>query len=114
MTEDTSNSDYMQHLSDEFSSLCQIRHEVGAEEYGPVAFLKAPLIQMAAEELADMSNYCRYMYVRLRLLEEELNARGIDLSASSAEEIRSVNEVSPDSSKFIPAEEIQGFLQGKE
>ena len=116
MTKDTegSTTEFLEHLSQEFDALTQLRHEAGAEEYGSVTFLKAPLVRMAAEELADMANYCRYMYIRLRLIEEELNARGIDLSASSAEEVRLANEVSSDPTAFIPAEKVQGFFQGKE
>lgn len=106
--------DYLQHLSDEFDTLTQLRHETGSEEYGDVAFLQAPLIRMAAEELADMSNYCRYMYVRLRLMEEYLNASGVDLSAGTPEEVWGDNKVSLGSAEFIPAEKIQGFLSRKE
>jgi len=119
MTEDseqdpTKELDYVQHLSDEFDTLTQLRHETGAEEYGDVAFLTAPLIRMAAEELADMSNYCRYMYVRLRMMEDLLNASGIDLSTSTSEEIWGDNQVPLGAASFIPGEKIQGFLSKKE
>jgi hypothetical protein len=109
-----SKTDYIQHLSDEFSTLCQLRHEAGAEEYGDVAFLTAPLIRMAAEELADMSNYCRYMYIKLRMMEEYLDASGADLSAGTAEEIRGDDSVPFGAAEFISAEKIQGFLSKKE
>lgn len=116
MTKDTSarEADYVQHLSDEFDALTQMRHEIGAEEYGDVAFLDAPLIRMAAEELADMANYCRYMYVRLRMMEEYLDASGIDLSASTAEEARGEDEIPLGIASFIPGKKIQGFLSKKE
>lgn len=115
MTDDTSKASdeevtLLQHLSEEFDALCQIRGDEGAEEYGPVAFLKAPLIRMAAEELADLTNYARFMYIKLRLLEEHLNASGIDLSASVAEEVWGEDQVSFGPASFISAEEIQGFL----
>ena len=107
---DATEADYLQLLSDEFDALCQSRHVDGAKEYGPLNFLKAPLLQMAAEELADMTNYCRYMYVRLRLMEETLNASGIDLSTSTAEEVRLANEVPLGTTAFIPGAEVQRFL----
>lgn len=97
-------------LSEEFETLRQIRHEVGAEEYGPVTFLKVPLIRFAAEELADMANYCRFMYIKLRIMEEELRARGIDISTSSVAEAWSEDEIPPGFASFVSAEEISGFL----
>jgi hypothetical protein len=102
--------DRLQHYSDEFDTLQQLRHIDGAKEYGEITFLKAPLVRMAAEELADLCNYARYMYIKLRVMEEALNASGIDLSASPVEEVWGDNEVSFGAASFIPAEEIQGFL----
>lgn len=115
MSDDTvPPTDHMQVLSDEFDALMQTRHMTGQEEYGAVAFLKAPLLQMAAEELADLCNYARYMYIRLRLMEEALNASGIDLSTSTAEEIRLANEVPSSAPAFIPGAEVQRFLSESE
>lgn len=115
MTEDMEpqGADFLQKLSEEFDALTQLRHEDGEEEYGEVAFLTAPLVRMAAEELADFANYSRYMYIKLRLLEEYLNASGVDLSASTPEEVWGDNEVPLGASQFIPAEKIQGFLSKK-
>lgn len=111
MTEDT---EYLQHLSEEFDSLTELRHETGAEEYGDVAFLTAPLVRMAAEELADLANYARYMYIKLRMMEEFLNASGVDLSTGASEEARDADEVPLGLASFIPGEKIQGFLSKKE
>lgn len=115
MTDTSKKSEYelIERFSEEFDALCQIRHDTGAEEYGPIAFLDAPLFRMAAEEVADLANYSRYLYIRLRVLEEVLRARGIDLSASSPEEIRGEDALSFGASAFISAEEIQGFLSRK-
>lgn len=120
MTDDTSKGSeeqeevsLLQQYSEEFDALCQIRGDEGAEEYGPTAFLKAPLVRMAAEELADLSNYARFMYIKLRLLEEKLHASGIDLSAGVAEEIWGEDQVSFGPASFVSAEEIQGFLSKK-
>jgi hypothetical protein len=60
----------MQQLADEFEKLCQQRHEMGAKQYGPVAFLQNDMITFISEELADICNYSKYMYVKLRLFEE--------------------------------------------
>jgi hypothetical protein len=69
---------------------------------------------MAAEELADLANYARYMYIKLRLIEEFLNASGVDLSTKSAEEVWSDDSVPLGVAQFIPGEKIQGFLSRKE
>lgn len=113
-TEGTEEADFLEHLSNEFDALTQLRHEVGAEEYGDVAFLTAPLVRMAAEELADLANYARYLYIRLRVLEEFLNARGIDFPTGTVEEVWGDDPLSSGPSSFIPAEKIQGFLSSKE
>ncbi len=109
-----SDQDYLQHLSEEFDTLIELRHETGAEEYGDVAFLTAPLVRMAAEELADLANYARYMYIKLRLMEETLNASGVDLSTGTSEEVRDEDQVPLGVAAFIPREKIQGFLSKKE
>lgn len=106
--------DLLQQLSDEFSDLADQRHEMGAEQYGPVKFLTVDTIRMAAEELADLANYSRYLYMKLRIIEESLRERGIDLSASLAEEAGRQNTVPPGPTSFVPSSEVQGFLPVKE
>lgn len=56
-------------LSIEFDEMCQARHAMGAEKYGPVNFMKVDSIEMALEELADLANYTRYTFIKLRLLQ---------------------------------------------
>jgi hypothetical protein len=70
----------MQELSDEFNSLIFSRHVEGAEQYGEFQFLKNDMVRFIAEELADIANYCRYTYMKLRLMEKVLNASGTDLT----------------------------------
>ncbi len=108
------SEEYLQHLSEEFDALTQLRNEVGEEEYGHATFLTVPLIRYAAEELADTANYCRFLYIKLRLMEATLNARGIDLSAGTTEEAWDDNEIPLGIATFISGEEIQGFLSKKE
>lgn len=61
-------------LSDMFDKLCRERHEKGLEEYGPFTFLGNDVIRMMAEELADITNYCRMEFVKLMLLQNHLEA----------------------------------------
>jgi hypothetical protein len=58
--------------SAEFDRQTLYRHEQGAEKYGPLKFLGVDTIQEAIEEVLDLSNYMRYTYVKLRLLQEAL------------------------------------------
>lgn len=57
-------------LNSEFDDLCQARHDMGAEKYGPVNFLRIDSMEMAIEEVLDLSNYARYTYIKLRMLQE--------------------------------------------
>ena len=72
---------YFQELSNSFDELCQTRHEEGAKEYGVLTFAGNDVIRMMMEELADASNYMRYQFIKLMVLqgalEEELAERGI-------------------------------------
>lgn len=69
--------------SQEFDELTQERHIKGAETYGPVNFMSVDTIRMAMEEVADLSNYARYTYIKLCLLRDALmgeipTALGVD------------------------------------
>lgn len=64
----------IQKYSDEFDELCRQRHEMGAEKYGPGKFLTVDTLEEALFELSDLSNYARYTFVRIRLLQERLAA----------------------------------------
>lgn len=58
----------IQQLSDAFDQLCQDRHELGQEKYGPVRFFEINTLQEAMFEVADLANYARYAYIKLGLI----------------------------------------------
>lgn len=62
-------------LSHEFDELTAQRHKAGAIKYGPGKFLTVDTIQEACDEIADLANYARYTYIRLRLLQESIAAQ---------------------------------------
>ena len=84
---------------------------MGAEEYGPTKFLENDLVEFALEEMADFANYARYLYVRMRLLQEAALEGGIDLSAGITGGVQQEDELPLGPSTFIPQSEISGFLQ---
>lgn len=55
--------------SKEYDQMCQDRHDMGKEKYGPVKFLEVDSIEMALEEITDMSNYLRYTFIKLKQLQ---------------------------------------------
>jgi hypothetical protein len=44
--------------------------EMGAEKYGPVKFLSVDTFEEAMQELLDLNNYSRMLYIKLYLLRE--------------------------------------------
>jgi hypothetical protein len=64
-----SPDDIMQ-LATEFDDFCRTRAEAGAETYGPTAFIGNDIITMMLEEIADLSNYARFQYIKLRILQK--------------------------------------------
>jgi len=54
----------------EFDELQQRRHDEGFQEYGPMAFMDNNMFDMIGEELADICNYARYQYIKLRALQK--------------------------------------------
>jgi hypothetical protein len=62
--------------ADEFDELCKHRHSLGEKKYGAGKFLTVDTLEEALYELSDLSNYARYTFIRIRLLQaqlEELN-----------------------------------------
>jgi hypothetical protein len=47
---------------------CQERIEKGQEKYGPFKFLGADLIEEAMQEVLDLNNYARFLYIKLFIL----------------------------------------------
>lgn len=66
----------IQKASEKFDQMCAERHEMGEQEYGPVAFLENDTLQMAMEEVVDLANYARYTFVKLELLRNKMNPEG--------------------------------------
>jgi hypothetical protein len=62
----------------EFDELCAARHQLGAEKYGPGKFLTVDTIEEALSEIADLANYARYTYIKLRMLQEAILEQGTD------------------------------------
>lgn len=62
----------IQEYSIAFDHLTAERHREGAEEYGQLTFLGNDVVRMMMEELADTANYCRYQFVKLMFLQEQL------------------------------------------
>lgn len=56
-------------LSAEFDMACQQRHNEGATKYGPFAFMGKDMMQEAMDEVLDLSNYARYCYIKLRMMQ---------------------------------------------
>ncbi len=114
MTDSMVTTEMLERLNLEFFELCEQRHNTGADEYGPLKFLDVNLPEFIYEELADFANYARFLYIRVRLLEEMASERGIDLSASFTGEVRDEDEVPPSAPSFIPKQEIPTFLPDKD
>lgn len=63
----------LQQLSNEFDAICMERHLMGAEKYGEGTYLGVDTLQMALEEIADLANYARYTFIKIRLMQENFN-----------------------------------------
>lgn len=104
------SAELLQRLSEEFDQVTAERHNAGAQEYGELGFLGNDLVQYALEEVADLANYARFLYIRIRILQEVARERGLDLSASLLKEGGDVNSVSYGPAAFSTSEEVSGFL----
>lgn len=62
----------LEQYSAEFDTMVLERHQMGSEKYGPGKFLTVDTMQEALYELADLSNYARYTFIRVRLLQDQL------------------------------------------
>jgi hypothetical protein len=49
------------------------RLQLGEEKYGPFKFLGADTLQEAMEEVLDLGNYARMTYIKLYILQKQLN-----------------------------------------
>lgn len=69
----------IEEFSIEFDVMCNDRHVMGAEKYGPVNFMTVDSLQMAIEEVADLANYARYTFIKLRLLQHYMTQQQQDV-----------------------------------
>jgi hypothetical protein len=76
----------IEQFSNEFDAMCMERHEKGLEKYGPSKFLGVDTLEEALFEIADLSNYARYTFIRIRLLQQHLMATQA-LSADFSQEM---------------------------
>lgn len=62
-------TELMNQLAADFDIVCMDRHQLGQDKYGPFSFLGKDMIEEAIAEIIDMSNYARYQYIKLRMLQ---------------------------------------------
>lgn len=99
----------MMQLSQEFDQMCYDRHMKGKEEYGPYGFLQNDLIRMISEELADLANYARYLYMKVRLLGiEDTDVEGSTDSSTVNSTAQRSDRIHLGAAGFMPASDILG------
>lgn len=64
----------------EFDNMCANRMQMGAKKYGPGKFLTVDTMEEALFELADLSNYAKMTFIRVKLLQAQLQGM-IDLGS---------------------------------
>ena len=111
-TDEDSPKAVLNQLAAEFDQLCQERHFTGAREYGPTGFIKNNMFRMIAEEMADIANYCRYEYIKLRLMEGSFDSESSSDFASSGVPGTQHPVPSP-APAFISGADLQDVLQGQ-
>jgi hypothetical protein len=58
----------------EFDGLCGDRMKLGEEKYGPAKWLTVDTLEEALFELADLANYAKMTFMRVRLLQAQLES----------------------------------------
>lgn len=106
--------DRLQELDSDLMDLVGTRLLEGSEQYGAFGFLGNDIFQYAYEELADLINYARMQYMKLRLVEEALRERGIDLSDLTVRQVRPPNTIPSAPATFTGAEEVFRVLSREE
>ena len=106
-----STADVLNMLAAEFDQFCQERHNDGAKEYGPTRFASNNMFQMIAEEMADIANYCRYQYIKLRLMEGTFISDESRTDFTSSGVQSSEHEVPSGPSAFAGAGGLSELLQ---
>jgi hypothetical protein len=57
-------------LSDAFDIEAQRKHDFGTQKYRAVRFLEVDSLAMAMEEVIDLSNYSRFAWIKLAMLQQ--------------------------------------------
>jgi len=91
----------------------ETRQNEGAREYGELAFLGNDMVQFIQEELVDMANYARFLFMKLTILKEQALEGGIDITSSVVEGVQQSDELPAAPSPFIASSEVFGLLQEK-
>lgn len=55
-----------------FFRMMQDRHLMGEDKYGPIKFMEVNTLEEAMEELADLGNYTLYTFMKLYVLNQQL------------------------------------------
>ena len=65
--------DLVEEANYKFDEMCMERHTMGQEKYGPVKFMTANTLIEAGEEVVDLANYARYTFVKLYVLNLQID-----------------------------------------
>lgn len=65
-------AEMLEQFSLEYEAMCHQRHEDGALKYGPAKFLTTNTFEEMLFEIADLGNYARYTFIKVRLAMETL------------------------------------------
>lgn len=61
-----------QEASNVYFQMMEQRHRLGEEKYGPIKFATANTLEEAMEEVADLGNYAMYTFMKLYVLNKQL------------------------------------------
>jgi len=74
-TKPDSVTEAVERYSQEFDRMCQERHTLGSLKYGEGKFLQVNTLEEAMQEIIDLSNYARYTFIRLMLMNDYLDKK---------------------------------------
>jgi hypothetical protein len=61
-----------QDASRQFFEQMQERHLMGEAKYGPIKYMEVNTLEEAMEEVVDLANYAMYTYLKLFVLNQQL------------------------------------------
>lgn len=65
-------SEMAQEASVLFFHMMEERHQMGQEKYGVIKFMEVNTLEEAMEEVVDLGNYAMYTFLKLYVLNEQL------------------------------------------